>query len=152
MGEGLSSRLHIPHYWAIYVHEGRGAKTPQNTIYFVWFVPASIDPRFQGRQTPEKKADVRRLFGKEFAYWMSINRQVEKQVYGRRRKPDQPQVGPMRIAKKVGPTTARPFFENQSFRQAVQELATKFLAGSFTAEMQRFATELSQKDSVQGNF
>lgn len=54
--------LTIPHYWAIYYHDGRGPVRPVNGKYLVYFSRIEDDPRVRGgRDYPVRKADIRPL-------------------------------------------------------------------------------------------
>lgn len=56
--EGRAS-AYIPHYWAVYVHEGR---KPFSTEHFmVWFRDPKADPRLRGGKTPARVKDLRKL-------------------------------------------------------------------------------------------
>lgn len=52
--------VHIPHYWAIYVHDGRSPFRMPKGRYMVWYRDPSQDPRLKGGR-PERRAAVRRL-------------------------------------------------------------------------------------------
>ena len=62
----LEGRLFIPHYWAVYVHDGRrGIQAPAGS-FLIFFPNPADDPRFPSRQTPERATSVRRLTTSEF--------------------------------------------------------------------------------------
>lgn len=94
--------LYIPHYWAVYVNDGRRASTPTRTTYFVWFRDPAKDPRFTGSHTPERANQVRRLTQREWRYYLAIRR--AQLLAGK--EPD------MIIARQVRGTPPRKFFDN----------------------------------------
>lgn len=55
----VSSRLHIPHYWAVYAHDGR--KPFRKGRYMVWFRNPRLDPRLQGGKSPKRASQLRSL-------------------------------------------------------------------------------------------
>lgn len=64
------SRIYIDHYWAVYVHDGRGpfhkAGTGQSQ-YYVWYKNRQDDPRLKtSGGYPKRYRQVRRLSRKEF--------------------------------------------------------------------------------------
>lgn len=69
--------LVIPHYWALYVHDGRGAIAKPSGFLIYYRNPAQ-DPRFAGRQTPERAREVRRLTSREFREAGRLNRAARK--------------------------------------------------------------------------
>lgn len=71
----LRGFLGIPHYWAVYRHDGRLRVPvfPRLASFMVWFRSPKDDPRLGGK-FPERAADVRRLTSEEFRYWMERNR------------------------------------------------------------------------------
>lgn len=68
--------LHIPHYWAAYVHDGRPPVTPQTATFLVWFRNPHNDPRYKGGKYPVYKSDIRRLTEAEFKKWVLVNRGI----------------------------------------------------------------------------
>ena len=97
--------LVIPHYWAVYVHDGRrGFSKPGG--FLIYYRNPAQDPRFNGRQTPERARDVRPLTPREFREAKRLNRVAKK----RRRRP------PVIITRAVGPVRRGPtnFFENNA--------------------------------------
>lgn len=75
--------LHVPHYWAVYVHDGRGPATPKNAAFLVWFRNPRNDPRLNNGRSPERLAQTRRLSSSQFKYWSAKNREIVKR-YRRR--------------------------------------------------------------------
>lgn len=51
--------IRIPHYWAIFYHDGRGPAFPKNR-FLVWFKDPRLDPRLPGRH-PVTRDEVRPL-------------------------------------------------------------------------------------------
>lgn len=92
--------LFIPHYWAIYVHDGRGAVTPKDAVWLVWFADPQDDPRIRGGY-PVRGSDVRRLTK---AQWLDgLRRNQENELEG---------LDPYMIVRQYsGPARGTPFFE-----------------------------------------
>lgn len=70
--------LLVPHYWAVYLHDGRGPVTPKTATYLVWFRNPKDDPRLTGGRSPERLSQARRLSASQFKYWAEKNRQIIK--------------------------------------------------------------------------
>ena len=58
-------RLHVPHYWAIYYHDGRGPVVAAKGHWLVYFKQPSQDPRIAGGR-PERTNQIRRLTKAQF--------------------------------------------------------------------------------------
>lgn len=71
-----ATSLYIPHYWALYVHDGRGPFSASAGRYLVWFRDPGEDPRLAGSggQTPERASQLRHLGPDEFRFWLDQNR------------------------------------------------------------------------------
>lgn len=93
--------LFIPHYWAVFYHDGRGKVRPQTAKKLVFFDNKNDDPRLRGGRYPETLAQVRRLTRNEYARGLRINRE-------RRRRGQRPF---MFVVDSVGPSSPNPFFD-----------------------------------------
>lgn len=61
----IEARLHIPHYWAVYVHDGR--RPFQKGRYMVFWKNPRLDPRRSpSGRTPPRRASLRSLSRAEF--------------------------------------------------------------------------------------
>ncbi len=64
------TRIYIDHYWAVYVHDGRGPFSKAGTgqsQYYVWYKNRKDDPRLKTTGGyPKRYRQVRRLSRKEF--------------------------------------------------------------------------------------
>lgn len=59
--------LQIPHFWAVYVHDGRSVPFgPQRSTFLIWWKNPHQDPRLAGGSTPERANQLRRLSFKQF--------------------------------------------------------------------------------------
>lgn len=67
-------RIHVPHYWALYVHEGRGPVYPVQATVLVWFRNRNNDPRLPGGRYPERASEIRHLTREQFKFWLRENR------------------------------------------------------------------------------
>lgn len=85
--------VEIPHYWAVYYHDGRGpirAKPGKYLVYFNWYL-AQLDPRVKvGSWYPKRANQVRHL--------------TKAQFYEHLRK------GNIIVTKRVGPAEGQHFF------------------------------------------
>lgn len=73
---GGGYQLYIPHYWAIYIHNGRGPSQPKSKTFLVWFRNPQDDPRI--RRGYGVKRPPRRLSKREWDYWLKQNRKASK--------------------------------------------------------------------------
>lgn len=85
-----TGRLHVPHYWAQYVHDGRGPAPSVGGTgkILVWFKDPKDDPRYPGGVYPVRQSEVRHLSRGQFKKWSRINRVIinrYKRSTGRRR-------------------------------------------------------------------
>lgn len=59
--------LVIPHYWAIYVHDGRKAPVrATNGAFLIWWRDPRKDPRLSQNRYPERATELRHLTPREF--------------------------------------------------------------------------------------
>lgn len=68
----LRARFLYPHYWAPYLHDGRGRVAPVNARWLVWYNDPSDDPR-TATGYPVRAADIQRLTREEFREGMRRN-------------------------------------------------------------------------------
>ena len=81
-GKRYSRALTIPHFWAVYINDGRRAVNRSNG-YLVWFRNPKDDPRLFNGNTPQRLAQTRKLSKAEWEKWTGINR-VKINEYRRR--------------------------------------------------------------------
>lgn len=105
LGRGKAS-VSVPHYWAPFYHDGRGAVIARPGKWLVWFKDPGDDPRW-GPGLPVLRREVRRLRKKEFEAGLKENR---------RRGPGNPF---MYVRKVSGPAKANPFFERSFNRVTI---------------------------------
>ena len=112
LSDRVERRVSLPHYWAVYVHDGRGPFNMPKGKFMCWFRDSSDDPRLVGGY-PFRVSERVSLTKEEFDHYMLLNRITEKAVYGRLRKPGEPQVGPMIVTSRIRKRTqAALFFDN----------------------------------------
>jgi hypothetical protein len=60
--------VHVPYYWAVYYHDGRGPIRAKKGHKLVFFKNPDDDPRINGpaRNYPKRAADIRRLSARQF--------------------------------------------------------------------------------------
>lgn len=71
---GLKGDLFIPHFWALFVHDGRGPFGPKSARFLVFFQDPNDDPR---KPTPEREASARKLTRGEFDAGIAENRRLQ---------------------------------------------------------------------------
>jgi hypothetical protein len=92
--------IFIPHYWAVYYHDGRDGFAAPGGRVLVFFADPDDDPRLEGGY-PERESDIRRLTRDEFYAGLAENEQ--RALEG---------AGPfMFVVRSVGPAGAHPFFD-----------------------------------------
>lgn len=74
--EAAKYDLIVPHYWAAYVHDGRGPVRPKSATMLVWFRNPNNDPRLSGGRSPVRARGAKRLSSGQFKKWADINRQI----------------------------------------------------------------------------
>lgn len=67
------AHISIPHYWAIYVHDGRGPFGPKRQGFYVWFRDPKQDPRLNRGHGWERLSQKRRLTRSEFQAGLAMN-------------------------------------------------------------------------------
>lgn len=98
--------LEIPHYWAVYVHDGRNPFRKQR--YMIWWRNPLRDPRLRGGKTPERASQLRSLTRAE---WIAANKENRDHL----RRGGDPFDMPVIITKVIRRRTpAVPFFDNDS--------------------------------------
>ncbi len=55
------ARLSVPHYWAVYYHDGRGPVFPRKKKVLVYYRSIEDDPRVTGTTSPERFKDTKAL-------------------------------------------------------------------------------------------
>lgn len=119
--------VHLTHYWAIYVHDGRRAFTTPGMM--IWFRNPKDDPRLRasGGQTPARRTQLRSMyeFETEFKYWKAKNREVD---------PDgtRPQLRPMVVTRSSGAVQPKRFFENDGGMRGFPEKAAAIVRRMFS--------------------
>lgn len=88
----VESILTVPHYWAVYYHDGRGPIVAKRGKFLVWFRSIDDDPRVASGH-PVRATDIRKL-------------RLSKTEFRRLHK-----AGKLIIAKRSGSVTGRPFFK-----------------------------------------
>lgn len=63
--EKQSVRITVPHYWAVFYHDGRGPIQARPGHFLVFYKNLEDDPRLRGGY-PEKRGDIRRLSRTQF--------------------------------------------------------------------------------------
>ncbi len=95
--------LFIPHYWAIYYHDGRGSVSPRSARKLVFFDNPNDDPRLAGGY-PVRASQVQRLTREQYNEGLRRNQE-------RARKGGRPF---MYVVDGVGPSKPKPFFKRLS--------------------------------------
>jgi hypothetical protein len=100
--------VHIPHYWAVYYHDGRRGFGPKKAKRLVFFKNPSRDPRIRGGR-PKRYADARRLTRGQFYAALEGNE--------------------IHIRRRVGPAAGKHFFTKgmRGFLSQAREVAVPSL-------------------------
>ena len=117
--------LFVPHYWAIWYHDGRGSVSPVNARKLVFFDNHHDDPRLRGGKRPERETQVKRLTKEQYRAGLLVNRD-------RARRGQRPF---MYVVDSVGPSRPRPFFDQHAVGAA--ERADPVVLRTFEAELLR---------------
>lgn len=92
--------IFIPHYWAVYYHDGRAGFAAAAGHFLVFFADPDDDPRLESGY-PVREGDIRRLTRDEFQAGLAENEQ--RALDGE---------GPfMFVVRAVGPAGPHPFFD-----------------------------------------
>jgi hypothetical protein len=103
----FGAEIFIPHYWAVYYHDGRGPVRPVNGKFLVYFANIEDDPRVRGgKDYPVRVSQIRRLRLDPDEF----RRLVEE--------------GKLIVKKSVGPTRPNRFFDKMAGRAAKIVAAT----------------------------
>ena len=119
----------VPHYWAIYYHDGRGPINAKPGHFLVYFKDPANDPRI-ARGYPERAEDIVRLTKEQF--YTSLR------------------AGELIVAKRVGPAAPHPFFTRgmDGFQDKVHAPAAKFMReilGDFIGKPEKDSTKIRLK-------
>lgn len=99
--------LRVPHYWAVYVHDGRRAPFgPRRSTFLIWFRNPREDPRLKayGGHTPQRSFQLRSLSPSQFED--VLEQDAEARRAGR--------LSPVVITTEVRtPTRGTRFFDNE---------------------------------------
>lgn len=114
--------LFIPHYWAVYYHDGRGAFGPDRARKLVFFDDPKDDPRIKGGR-PVRESDVQRLTKDQ--YREGLRRNQERAARGGRPF--------MYVVDSVGPSAPRPFFSK--LEQGAAKRADDVVLRTFEREL-----------------
>lgn len=98
-----TAELYIPHYWAVYYHDGRKGFGPITSSKLVFFADPKDDPRLVGGH-PERDFDIRTLTRDEYEHGLAVN--AERRKNG--------QAPFMFVLDRVGPAAGHPFFNQLS--------------------------------------
>lgn len=69
------ARVFVPHYWAIYLHDGHDEINPRSARKLVFFDNPHDDPRVRGARRAERYSQERRLTKREYELGLQINRE-----------------------------------------------------------------------------
>lgn len=94
----IIGRIHLPHYWAIFVHDGRGPIRAKGKK-LVYFANPANDPRLEGGY-PITRSDIKHLTREQYREGLERNRELRGtgQVY-------------MYVVDSVGPAVGTHFFD-----------------------------------------
>ena len=94
------ARIFVPHYWALYYHDGRAGFSAPGGRVLVFFADPDDDPRLEAG-FPVRATEIRRLTRDEFFAGLAENE----------RRADEGGGPFMFVVPSVGPAPAHPFFD-----------------------------------------
>ena len=115
--------LFIPHYWAIWYHDGHGRVYPRQARKLVFFDNPQNDPRLSGGRSPERASQVRRLTRDQ--YQEGLRRNQERAAQGRRPF--------MFVVDSTGPAAPHPFFRD--LEKGAAQRADQIVLDTFEREL-----------------
>ena len=148
-------RLRVPHYWAQWVHDGRGPAPSSLSTgkILVWFRDPKNDPRYPGGLYPVKRSQVRKLTKAQFRKWSRINQSIisrYKRSTGKRiltagdyRSMDLPMIIAQNSPGDRGQVKGVPFFSNApgggmyGFRKEANNIGSRITSRYVTETLQR---------------
>lgn len=134
--DSTRGKLYIPHFWAVYVNDGRGPVHAKKATFLCWFRDPGDDPRFAGRTTPERAKDIRRLTASEWDFWIARNRfaRAAGQL------PPMVVIGPMR--QPLPAVSGKKFFDNTGGMAAFHDEANRVGKEAFREHVRTFMGDL----------
>jgi len=119
-----SAVLFIPHYWAVYYHDGRDGFGASNASVLVFFADPDDDPRLEGGYLV-RESEIRRLSREEFYAGLAENEL--------RAAEGEPPF--MFVVPSVGPAAGHPFFDQLAVGAAARmDQFASFAIDSFVQE------------------
>ncbi len=138
IGDVHVSQVHIPHYWAVFVHDGHDGIQPVRRRFLVYYLDPRRDPRRSGGRSTTPEGE-RSLTKAEF-------RTLAKQIYDAKKAGRKP---PARIVEDSGPALGSPFFDNTRGMAAFESLAKSYIDTRITNYMKRELRNLIRFDATE---
>lgn len=127
--------VYLPHYWAVYVHDGRKPFSKQK--FMLWFRDPKDDPRLRGGY-PVRRSGVRRLSRRQFYYWLQKNK--EALAAG-----EPPPMIVTKVIRKATPPTR--FFENDGGMKGFPDRAGEIVKREFSQHVKETLGDLLHIDA-----
>jgi len=137
--------LYIPHYWAIFVHDGRVPFRSKKIM--IWFRNPRDDPRLRGGKTPERLADLPKLTKAQYKAGIAANLKADPTQKN-------PSLWPMIITPGIKtPTMPALFFDNRvGMAGLVDELDTAVQQEMTTILAEQLGPSMNQKQTDSAEF
>lgn len=119
------ARVFVPHYWAVYLHDGHNGINPRTATKLVFFDNPNDDPRRRGARKPERFSQERRLTAEEFRQGLAIN--AERAARGQRPF--------MYVVDSTRPVRGKPWFDRMA--AGASRRVGRRAAQAFDREMQK---------------
>lgn len=141
LNDNKTAYVEIPEYWAIYVHDGRGAFGPRRPgSVLVYFRNPKNDPRLAPTgKSPIRYSQTKRLTQPQFSYWLRQNQKARA-------------LGvpvPMIVRTDVGPMRGSFFFDNNrgmsGFKAFADQLAAPIATRHIQHQLQDYFTVKTEK-------
>jgi hypothetical protein len=125
--------VEIPHYWALYVHDGR--RPFRKGRYMVWFRNPNRDPRLRGGKTPKRKNQLRYLSRAQWKDALQLN--ADWLEAG-----GDPYLSPVIITKEIKRATPGAFFfENDGGMHRMSSTTARLSKEMFSRHVKEFLGE-----------
>lgn len=128
-------KLHIPHYWAVILHNGRKEIRTTGRKLLIWYKNPAEDPRWAGRATPARYADRDRFQRAGTIPWSKFRKDFK--------------AGKVIVSQKSARVDGNPFFGNEpgegmhGFKRDVYLIALEEIA----KEIREFTKEEGKRSS-----
>jgi len=123
------SNVYIPHYWAIFVHDGRGPFGPRSAKWLVWYKNPFEDPRLEDGVRQKRFKDTRRLTKDQFQTDLALGKLIITK----------------RVTESMRPNR---FFDNDDGMRGFSNSLSKIIPKTFSSYVRDNVVPMSQKKTI----